>query len=67
MKDLIAFAASSATITTGIINNQIELFYATLRLLMNNDREIRALRKSHNTNRVRLDRIEKALSNRGIE
>lgn len=67
MKDLIAFAASSATITTGTINNQIELFYATLRLLMNNDREIRALRKSHNTNRVRLDRIEKALSNRGIE
>lgn len=67
MNYLMAFVASAAGITAEIVNNQVELYYATLRLLMENDREIRALRTCHNTNRSRIDRIEKALRQEGIE
>ena len=61
MNEQIKFIAKAAEICSQIVETQINLYYSTLRLLMDNDAELRALRRCHNQNVSRIDRIEKAL------
>lgn len=57
---------NSFTCMSTIIENGINLQFAIVNLIVNNDQEIRALRNLQNTNAYRLDKVEKALNGIGI-
>jgi len=59
------FKSSFECLST-IIENGINLQFAIVNLIVNNDQEIRALRNNHNINKSRLEKIEKALNSRGL-
>lgn len=66
MTDELKYFAFVASITGMIVKTQVNLYFATLRLILNNDNEIHALRNCCHCSSVRIDRIEKALLLEGI-
>jgi len=66
MKDELEYLRTVAECWTTVVENQVNLYYATMRLIMDNDKEIRALRQCHNQNVSRLERVERAMREDGL-
>jgi len=66
MNEQMQFVAAAAEICSRIVETQINLYYSTLRLIMDNDAELRALRRCHNQNVSRLERVERAMREDGL-
>jgi len=66
MKDELEDLRTVVECWTTVVENQVHLYYATMRLIMDNDAEIRALRKCHNQNVSRLERVERAMREDGL-
>ncbi len=66
LKESMEFFKTAAECWSQIIETQINLYYSTLRLIMDNDAELRALRRCHNQNVSRLERVERAMREDGL-
>jgi len=67
LKESMEFFKTAAECWSQIIETQINLHYATMRLILSCDRDMRALEHNQNIARNRIDRIEKSLYSEGIQ
>lgn len=67
ISESIEFMKAAVECWSEVIETQINLHYATMRLILGCDRDLRALERNQNIARSRIDRIEKALYSEGIQ
>jgi len=67
MKEELNFFRSIVECWSMVIESQINLYYSITRLIVDNDREMKALRNNHNAIHNRLEKVERSLRKEGIQ
>lgn len=67
MKEELNFFRSIVECWSTVIESQINLYYSITRLIVDNDREMKALRNNHNVIHNRLEKVERSLRKEGIQ
>jgi len=61
MNEQLIFLKSVLECWSTVIDSQVNLYCSIARLIIDNDRELKALRNSHNIVNNRLEKVERAL------